>query len=794
MTGSSFLRPVHKKSKIFMRKEVFIMKRKIITALLVTLLLSVLSVSAFAYVSDADKASGNAAAIQACTDAYNAAAARGDTAGMAAAHDAAEAIRSGSGYSGGSDGSGSSSGSGSSGGSSGRSSSGSSGGSSGGSSSGSSSSSKSTADLLKQADANSAAWHTAPPEERTRLEQENAQIREQIAKNGADVSYDPQSGITIVKDSSTGISYFNGNDGGGSGTVKTYTSSTTSGSTTVQKDYLVADSTVYASVKGAETKAITVIEWIRESSTDSNGNVTLGEIENVMGDHVYVCPTGEVVVQSTAVESAIVALTEKYGAENVNAYNIAAYINEKYSYSAYAIAAESMGTTATWVDESGVVHIDESVFGLDNKAAFISCLADFVEGYAAERGVGAYNDLAYEEFYAIYAKIAEIEESAEIKDLQALYSKYFYMTPEEMADEGITEERRQAMLTELHDTAEAIRAEYGYSAGTDGGYYIPFAIDDKTTTSIRVGGGDDPNTPPVDPDSPDVFAVEVSYNEGGSADPGKGAHIYVAGASPTVTITPEKNYYIDDVKVDGKSVGAVTSYTFNKISANHTIDITFKKGESYTITVTTTGSGTVNPGTTSVPKGRDQNFTFVPAAGYIVKYVTVDGVRQTTANSYKFTNVTKNHTLHIDFVKAPKLDIKDVTFGTDDDPHGAKAAAKGYPTTLKAGYGFFIDKLDLQAENVAKVVITAEANLKGNKQTVTLQQVDGKWQFPVNKTSVTSARKIYVDKATPDSTYDVEFTAIGYDETGAEVIRDTFTGKIRVNGDMFQDDYTSDRH
>ena len=40
-------------------------------------------------------------------------------------------------------------------------------------------------------------------------------------------------------------------------------------------------------------------------------------------------------------------------------------------------------------------------------------------------------------------------------------------------------------------------------------------------------------------------------------------------------IDPNSGYAVKDVVVDGKSVGAVTTYTFSKVDANHTIAATF---------------------------------------------------------------------------------------------------------------------------------------------------------------------------------------------------------------------------
>jgi hypothetical protein len=48
------------------------------------------------------------------------------------------------------------------------------------------------------------------------------------------------------------------------------------------------------------------------------------------------------------------------------------------------------------------------------------------------------------------------------------------------------------------------------------------------------------------------------------------------GASQTFTMTPNPGYHVADVKVDGISIGAVTTFTFDSITSNHTIEVTFE--------------------------------------------------------------------------------------------------------------------------------------------------------------------------------------------------------------------------
>ncbi len=63
------------------------------------------------------------------------------------------------------------------------------------------------------------------------------------------------------------------------------------------------------------------------------------------------------------------------------------------------------------------------------------------------------------------------------------------------------------------------------------------------------------------------------------------------GSNQTFTITPNTRYHVVNVLVDGSSVGAVTTYTFSNITANHTISATFSN--TYNLTVTKAGQAVV---------------------------------------------------------------------------------------------------------------------------------------------------------------------------------------------------------
>ena len=78
------------------------------------------------------------------------------------------------------------------------------------------------------------------------------------------------------------------------------------------------------------------------------------------------------------------------------------------------------------------------------------------------------------------------------------------------------------------------------------------------------------------PVKPDVYTITASAGQGGSIDP-NGAVSVSKGGSQTFTITPSENYEIKDVTVDGISIGAKSTYTFENVTGSHTIDAVFSE-------------------------------------------------------------------------------------------------------------------------------------------------------------------------------------------------------------------------
>jgi hypothetical protein len=72
----------------------------------------------------------------------------------------------------------------------------------------------------------------------------------------------------------------------------------------------------------------------------------------------------------------------------------------------------------------------------------------------------------------------------------------------------------------------------------------------------------------------DTYMFTATTGENGSISP-QGVIEVDHGSSFTFTIRPDENYQVKDVRVDGQSVGAITTYTLFDIKANHTIIAVF---------------------------------------------------------------------------------------------------------------------------------------------------------------------------------------------------------------------------
>ena len=72
------------------------------------------------------------------------------------------------------------------------------------------------------------------------------------------------------------------------------------------------------------------------------------------------------------------------------------------------------------------------------------------------------------------------------------------------------------------------------------------------------------------------YTITASAGAGGSITQ-SGKVSVQSGKSASFTVVANKDYEVEDVKVDGKSIGSVGVYTFTNVKANHTIEATFRR-------------------------------------------------------------------------------------------------------------------------------------------------------------------------------------------------------------------------
>ncbi|MDO8898149.1 MAG: T9SS type A sorting domain-containing protein, partial [Bacteroidales bacterium] len=203
--------------------------------------------------------------------------------------------------------------------------------------------------------------------------------------------------------------------------------------------------------------------------------------------------------------------------------------------------------------------------------------------------------------------------------------------------------------------------------------------------------------------------VNATSGPGGNINP-EGAVNVNYGQNQTFNITPNTGYGIADVLVDGVSVGALSTYTFVNVTANHTIAASFSM-LTYSINASAGDGGSISPeGNITVPYGGNQLFSFTPDENYIISSVWVNGDSLGFMENYTFVSVNANHNIHVDF---------EYSIGLSDTPDNS-LIVELYPNpaydqiTIKVQDNASIKhKLSFKLFNLTGSILT-EGFIKGN--------------------------------------------------------------------------------
>ena len=265
-----------------------------------------------------------------------------------------------------------------------------------------------------------------------------------------------------------------------------------------------------------------------------------------------------------------------------------------------------------------------------------------------------------------------------------------------------------------------------------------------------------------------TYTITATAGTGGVISP-TGAVTMNSGANQTFTITPNTGFQITGVTIDGASVGAVTSYTFSNVTANHTISASFSAA-SFTITATAGTGGTISPaGAVTVNSGANQTFTITPNSGYQISEITVDGTSVGAVPSYTFSNVTANHTISAAFTAITYTITATAGSGGAISPTGAVAVNSGanQTFTITPNSGYQISAVTVDGASVGAVTSYTFSNVTANHTISASFSANALADLAIFKTS---DKAVY--KPSTLITYTVTVTNSGPSDAQAVVVTD----------------------
>ena len=203
-----------------------------------------------------------------------------------------------------------------------------------------------------------------------------------------------------------------------------------------------------------------------------------------------------------------------------------------------------------------------------------------------------------------------------------------------------------------------------------------------------------------------------------------------SGTDVTFTVTPEnKDDMVQQWTVNGTKVSEMTdtadaplTWTVSNVTANTNVTATLIERPTYTITVTSEGSGTASAEPASVKRGGSTTITAVPSSNsYYLKEWSVNGgaAQATSGNTLALTEIRRNTTVKAVFDGAINYDVT-LDVQSADTGTTVAAAANGKAITPQKNSPASVTR-------GSKVVFTATPAVKNgqNKQMVAQWTVNG---------------------------------------------------------------------
>ena len=224
--------------------------------------------------------------------------------------------------------------------------------------------------------------------------------------------------------------------------------------------------------------------------------------------------------------------------------------------------------------------------------------------------------------------------------------------------------------------------------------------------------------------------INVTVGENGTVEPSQNSIPVMCGGKKLLSFKPNKGYIIDNVVVNGKSLGALDSYLFKNVKDTQTIAVTFKAvTETFIITASKEGEGVIDPiGTQTVIKGESIRFILNPNFGYSVKDLLIDGISVGPRLVYYFTNITQNHTIHAVFGAPIKYYtiITKANNGGAIEPKGPLFVKQGsnQQFSIKPNSGYSISDVKIDGSSIGYATAYTFTDINAHKMIEAIFSVD----------------------------------------------------------------------
>jgi hypothetical protein len=187
------------------------------------------------------------------------------------------------------------------------------------------------------------------------------------------------------------------------------------------------------------------------------------------------------------------------------------------------------------------------------------------------------------------------------------------------------------------------------------------------------------------------LTVNVQAGANGTASP-SGNNYVQTGASLKVIFTPNANYLVDSVIVNGTKVDSISSYTFDSIISIQSIRVTFKP-IIYNLNISSSTGGICLPtDILQLPFSSNQTISFIPDSGYMVDFVKVNGNTVDSTNTYTFNNISSDQNIEVTFIKSHQINTIPSIHGNIYGPIIVKEGSS-HTYTIIPNIGYMIDSL-----------------------------------------------------------------------------------------------------